>query len=55
MVPWYNEEIKLAKKERRRAERKWRITKTTADLNVFKSLKKPLHLPDEESKMLVFL
>ena len=38
MVPWYNEEIKLAKKERR-AERKWRITKTTADLNVFKSLK----------------
>ena len=39
MVPWYNEEIKLAKKERRRAERKWRITKTTADLNVFKSLK----------------
>ena len=39
MVPWYNEEIKLAKKERRRAERKWRITKTTADFNVFKSLK----------------
>ena len=39
MVPWYNEEIKLARKERRRAERKWRITKTTADLNVFKSLK----------------
>ena len=39
MVPWYNEEIKLAKKERRRAERKWRITKTTADLYVFKSLK----------------
>ena len=39
MVPWYNEEIKLAKKGRRRAERKWRITKTTADFNVFKSLK----------------
>ena len=38
MVPWCNEEIKLAKKERR-AERKWRITKTTADLNVFNSLK----------------
>ena len=40
MVPWYNEEIKLAKKERR-AKRKWRITKSTADFNVFKSLKKP--------------
>ena len=29
MVPWCNEEIKLAKKE------------STADFNVFKSLKKP--------------
>ena len=39
MVPWYNDETKHARKEGRRAERKWRVTKTTADLNVFKSLK----------------
>ena len=39
MVPWYDEEIKLAKKERRKAERKWRTTKKTADFNKFKSLK----------------
>jgi hypothetical protein len=39
MVPWYDEEIKLAGKERRKAERKWRTTKKTADLKKFKSLK----------------
>ena len=39
MVPWYNQEVKHAKKERRRVERKWRVTKTTAALNVFKTLK----------------
>ncbi|CAB4015772.1 Hypothetical predicted protein, partial [Paramuricea clavata] len=39
MVPWYDEEIKLAKKERRKAEQKWRTTKKTADFNKFKSLK----------------
>jgi hypothetical protein len=27
MVPWYDGEIKLAKKERRKAVRKWRTTK----------------------------
>ena len=39
MVPWYNEEIRLAKKERRKAERKWRRTKTPTDFNLFKTLK----------------
>jgi hypothetical protein len=36
MVPWHDEEIKLAKKERKKAERKWRTTKKTADFNKFK-------------------
>ena len=39
MVPWYNEKIRLAKKERRKAERKWRRTKTPTYFNLFKTLK----------------
>ena len=39
MVPWYDDEIKLAKKESRRAERKWQTTKATTDFNKFKTLK----------------
>ena len=34
MVPWYNEEIRLAKKERRKTERKCRRTKTATDFNL---------------------
>ena len=54
MVPWYKEEINLAKKERRRAEWKWRITKTTADLNVFKSLKNHCTYPMKKAKCSFF-
>ncbi|XP_068757976.1 uncharacterized protein [Montipora capricornis] len=34
-VPWYSDEIREAKRERRRAERRWRTTGTAADLVSF--------------------
>ena len=36
-VPWYNEAIDNAKRERKKAERKWRKTKAADDLIDFKS------------------
>ena len=36
-VPWYNDEIKAAKRLRRKAERAWRRTRSVSDLNIFKS------------------
>ena len=38
-VPWFNEEVKSAKKARRRAERKWRRTKLYSDFLIYKSKK----------------
>ena len=35
-VPWYTDDIRQAKKERRKAERKWRSSKLEFDLAVFK-------------------
>ena len=35
-VPWYNDEIRQAKKDRRKAEKKWRRTKLHSDLTEFK-------------------
>ena len=35
-VPWFNEEIKMAKCERRKAEKRWRRTKSYANLAAFK-------------------
>ena len=35
-VPWYNDEIKAAKRLRRKAERTWRRTRSLSDLNIFK-------------------
>lgn len=35
-VPWYSDEIREAKRERKRAERRWRSTGTAADLDSFK-------------------
>ncbi|CAB4032648.1 Hypothetical predicted protein, partial [Paramuricea clavata] len=35
-VPWFNEEIKEAKRKRRKVERKWRDTRLAADLADFK-------------------
>ena len=36
-VPWYNELIVCARKLQRKAERKWRRTRTMEDLQVFKT------------------
>ena len=38
-VPWYNNEIKAAKRLRRNAERNWRRTRSLSVLNVFKSFR----------------
>ena len=38
-VPWFNHKIKDAIKARRRAERKWRYSKSAQDLSVFKKKK----------------
>ena len=38
-VPWYISEIAEAKKRRRKAERRWRRTRSQEDLLAFKSLK----------------
>ena len=35
-VPWYNDDINIAKRLRRKAERKWRRTKSVTDLIDFK-------------------
>ena len=35
-VPWFNNEIKEAKCKRRKAEQKWRRSKSTIDLDNFK-------------------
>ena len=36
-VPWYNNEIDNAKRQRRKAERTWRRTKSPSDFDQFKS------------------
>ena len=38
-VPWFNDEVKSAKKEKRRAERKWHRTKLHSDFIDFKTKK----------------
>ena len=38
-VPWFTNEVKSAKRDRRRAERKWRKTRLHSDFLVFKSRK----------------
>ena len=35
-VPWYTDEIRRAKRERRKAERRWRLSKLNFDLIAFK-------------------
>ena len=35
-VPWFNEEIKTAKRERRKAEKRWRRTRLDSDMAAFK-------------------
>ena len=38
-VPWFNEEIRSAKRQRRRAERKWKLSNLDADFQAFKTIK----------------
>ena len=38
-VPWFNNEVKSVKRERRRAERKWRRTRQLCDFQIYKSKK----------------
>jgi len=35
-VPWYTDEIRHAKRQRRKAERRWRLSKLISDLVAFK-------------------
>ena len=39
LVPWYDDDIKDARRERRRAERRWRRTRNSSDLTNFKAKK----------------
>ena len=38
-IPWYTDEIKELKRQRRKAENRWRRTKHLSDLNHLKSIK----------------
>jgi len=38
-VPWFNDEIKEARRQRRKAERRWRRTALVGDLRAFKDLR----------------
>ena len=49
-VPWYSEEIREAKRERRRSERKWRSTRSAADFEMFKRKKNPVTYLLKEAK-----
>ena len=48
--PWFNDEIHCAKREKRRCERKWRHSKLTVDLEIFKNAKNHLTKLIEEAK-----
>ena len=50
-VPWFNHKIKDAIKARRRAERKWRYSKSAQDLIVLKKKEKPCNILDEPSSL----
>ena len=39
LVPWFNEEIKAARREKRKAERKWRRTGSREDMLAYKAKK----------------
>ena len=48
-VPWYNNEIDNAKRQRRKAERTWRRTKSPSDFDQFKSKRNYVIFFDESS------
>lgn len=39
LVPWFHEEIKAARRDKRKAERKWRRTGSTEDTLAYKAKK----------------
>ena len=53
-LSWYSEEIREAKRERRRLERKWRSTRSAADFELFKKKKNRVTYLLKEAKS-VFL
>ena len=50
-APWYNEEITSQKAERRRLERKWRKTRTTAARQIYVDQRNRVNCVIYESKM----
>ncbi len=49
-VPWFNTEVKSAKGEQRRAERKWRRTKQLRDFQIYKSKKNYIFVMNRSRK-----
>ena len=47
LVPWFSEDIRESRRERRRAERKWRRSRSVNDLLEFKKKRNFNNLPDE--------
>ena len=51
LVPWSDDEIREARRERRKAERRWRYARSLSDLAVFKGKKNhAIHLINEVRK-----
>ena len=47
LIPWFSEDIRESRRERRRAERKWRRSRSVRDLLEFKNEEELYYLPDE--------
>ena len=54
LVPWFNEDIKEARKQRRKAERRWRRTGLEADLRVYKATKNNTNSLMNEARKVFF-
>ncbi|XP_068741951.1 uncharacterized protein [Montipora capricornis] len=50
LVPWFNEEIKVARREKRKAERKWRRTGTREDMLAYKAKKNSVNALMNETR-----
>ena len=53
-VPWFNDDIKEARKQRRKAERRWRHTGLEADLHVYKATKNNTNSLMNEARKVFF-
>ena len=54
LVPWFNDDIKEARKQRRKAERRWRRTGLEADLRVYKATKNNTNSLMNEARKVFF-